>query len=294
MAMTTQNDDHDKVYALTLPQRRSSVAVFSSPHSGRDYPRALLERSHLDALTLRSSEDAFVEQLFAAAPGCGAPLIAARYPRAWIDLNRSADELDPALVAGAPKAPRSPRINAGLGVIPRVVSESRAIHHGKISLSEAERRIAACYRPYHAKLRELLDQAHRPAGMAILFDCHSMPHDALSGAPRIRGSRPEIVLGDRFGASCDRWVMDAALDIFTGAGFRVARNSPFAGGYITQAYGRPSRRYHAIQVEIDRSIYMDERRIEKRADFAVVQRQISDIIRKLCQLGTDSLSVAAE
>ena len=283
-----------QTYYLSEPHRFSTAAVFSSPHSGAEYPSDLVKRSHLTPKQLRSSEDAFVDQLFGAAPGCGAPLISARYPRAWIDLNRAPDEIDPALVAGAPRAPRSPRINAGLGVIPRVVSESRVIMHGKIAMSEAERRITACYHPYHMRLRALLDRAHAMAGMAVLFDCHSMPHDALLGAPRVRGATPEIVLGDRFGASCDRWLIDAALELFVSAGFRVARNTPFAGGYITQAYGRPSRGFHAIQIEIDRSIYMIEGEIEKRPDFANVQRQISDIVRKLCQIGAMPVSVAAE
>lgn len=292
--MTLPTLTSSEIFDLCLPQKPLTPAVFSSPHSGSSYPRELLDRSHLTAEQLRSSEDAFVDELFSAATGCGAPLISAHYPRAWVDLNRAADELDPALIAGAPRGLRSPRINAGLGVIPRVVSEGRVIMHGKIAFSEAERRITRYYRPYHQKLRELLDLSHRRFGMAVLFDCHSMPHDALVGAPRIDGAAPEIVLGDRFGASCDRWLMDAAIDLFTQAGFRVARNTPFAGGYITQSYGRPSRQFHAIQIEIDRSIYMDERRITKSADFTTVQRKISDIVRKLCQLGPNVLSVAAE
>ncbi len=251
-------------------------------------------RSHLKPEALRSSEDAFVHELFSSVPSLGAPLLAAVMPRAWVDLNRAEDELDPALIAGVPRSRRSPRINAGLGVIPRVVAESRIIMHGKISLQEAQTRIAHSYRPYHQQLASLIETARTEHGRAILFDCHSMPHDALAGSPMVNGARPQIVLGDRFGASCDRWIMDAALDLFSAAGFRVARNAPFAGGYITQHYGRPARSVHALQIEIDRSLYMDEIKITKLPQFNSVERQLRDIIRQLAQLGQSAMPIAAE
>ena len=282
------------VYALTRPESRPAPIVFSSPHSGRDYPTELLLRTHLDRRTLRSSEDAFVDELFATAPDYGAHLIAAHLPRAWVDLNRSASELDPALVSGAPRAPRSPRINAGLGVIPRVVSEARVIMHGKIALTEAVRRIERYHRPYHDALDALLREARAQWGHAVLFDCHSMPHDALAGAPRVNGFAPDIVLGDRFGAACDRSVMEQAAAAFTDAGFRVARNAPFAGGYITQTYGRPMRGIHALQIEIDRRLYMDERRIERSRKFRAVAERLDSVIAQLCRVQPDSVSLAAE
>lgn len=235
-----------------------------------------------------------MHELFASAPEHGAVLLAARVPRAWIDLNRAEAELDPALVAGAPRSGRSPRINAGLGVIPRVVAESRIIMHGKISMDEARHRIATCHRPYHTALAAEMRRSRDAHGLAVLFDCHSMPHEALAGSPMINGARPEIVLGDRFGASCDRWLMDAAMDIFASAGFRVVRNAPFAGGYITQHYGRPSRNLHALQIEIDRSLYMDEARVERARGFAAIERRLRGIIRQLSEIGRDSLSIAAE
>lgn len=284
----------DSVYELTLPASGNSPAVFSSPHSGACYPRTLLDRTHLPMVALRSSEDAFVDELFASAPDFGAPLLAARVPRAWIDLNRAADELDPALIAGAPKAPRSPRINAGLGVVPRVVAESRLIMQGKISLREAKERIATCHEPFHQTLKSLLETTRDKQGLAILFDCHSMPHEALIGSPMVNGQRPEIVLGDRFGASCDRWITTAALDLFSAAGFRVARNAPFAGGYITQNYGRPRRGIHAIQIEIDRALYMDEAKVRKNQGFPSVQRRLRSIIRQLADLGRSTMPIAAE
>jgi N-formylglutamate amidohydrolase len=284
----------EPVYDLQMPQAPTSCAVFNSPHSGADYPRAMLERSRLDPLQLRSSEDAFVDELFAEAPGHGAPLLSARVARACVDLNRAPDELDPALIAGASRRLMNPRIAAGLGVIPRVVAEGRAIIEGKLPLAEAQRRLATYYQPYHARLAALLEQSRTCFGQAVLFDCHSMPHDALASAPAVWGRRPDVVLGDRFGAACERWVIDAATDIFRAEGFAVARNAPFAGGYITQHYGRPHARVHALQIEIDRALYMDEGRIEKRADFDEIRRRIGRAVAELARLGGARLPMAAE
>jgi N-formylglutamate amidohydrolase len=284
----------DKVYALAMPDELRSCAVFSSPHSGADYPAALLEASLLTPLQLRSSEDAFVDELFGAAPAHGAPLIAARVPRACIDLNRAPDDLDPALIAGTSRRFLNARIAAGLGVIPRVVGEGRPIMHGKLTLAEAQRRIADCWHPYHGKLRELVAAARSAFGAAILFDCHSMPHDALNAAPLVRGRRPEVVLGDRFGVACDRTVVDAAAEAFADAGFAVARNAPFAGGYITQTYGRPQQGVHALQIEIDRSLYMDEVRVERRPDFHEVASLLDRVVTGLAALGPRPLPMAAE
>jgi N-formylglutamate deformylase len=292
--MGSDSDSSPSVFNLDRPAEQISSAVFSSPHSGAEYPKDMLARTHLSDQALRSSEDAFIDELVASAPAYGAPLISARMPRAWIDLNRAADELDPALIAGAPKANRSPRINAGLGVIPRVVSDSRIIMSGKMTLSEAKARVEAYHKPYHQTLDALLTETRDMFGHAILFDCHSMPHDALAGSTMVNGARPEIVLGDRFGASCERWVMDAAMDIFANAGFRVVRNAPFAGGYITQTYGRPSRGIHALQIEIDRSLYMDEPSVTKSQRFPSFQRQLNEIVRKLARIGREQLSIAAE
>jgi N-formylglutamate deformylase len=281
-------------FTLKMPAERRSCAVFSSPHSGSDYPAAFLGRSLLDPLQIRSSEDAFVDELFAGAPEAGAPLIAARMPRAWVDLNRAPDDLDPALIAGASRRFLNPRIAAGLGVIPRVVADGRPIIEGKLPLSEAQRRIAACWQPYHQRLRALLAEAREAFGMAVLFDCHSMPHDALAAAPLVAGRRPEVILGDRFGAACDRWLLDLAAEAFAVAGFVVARNAPFAGGYITQAYGRPGQGVHALQIEIDRALYMDEGRITRLPAFADVSERLGRVTAMLAAVGPRPLRVAAE
>jgi len=281
-------------YDLALPQGVRGATVFSSPHSGNTYPDSLLARTHLSIAALRSSEDAFVDELFSAAPEYGAPLLAARYPRAFVDLNRSVEDLDPALISGIASKSRSPRINAGLGVIPRVVSDSRSIMHGKMSLSEAKARIDQVHTPYHSVLGALMRETRDQRGTAILMDCHSMPHDALVGSPLVNGVRPEIVLGDRFGASCARWITDAAVDIFAQAGFSVARNAPFAGGYITQAYGRPSQSFHTLQIEIDRALYMNEATISKNSDFGGIKERLDHIVAALAQLGSETAAIAAE
>ena len=284
----------DRAFSLTLPKNPHSCAVFSSPHSGTEYPPAFMATTRLDSMAIRSSEDAFVDELFANAPVFGAPLLAAKVPRAFVDLNRAPDELDPALVRGARVSGANPRIVAGLGVIPRVVGNGQVIRSGKISLMEAGHRLAHYYHPYHNALTELLAAQTQSFGMAILIDCHSMPAEALKAAPMINGVKPDIVIGDRFGASADRWVTDAVHDIFSAAGFIVARNAPFAGGYITQHYGRPSRQIHAVQIEINRGVYMDEARIERQRHFDIVRQKISRITAEITALGPKRLNIAAE
>ena len=234
--------------------------------------------SVLDDFVLRSSEDAFVDELFGAAPGLGAPLIAARIPRAFVDLNRGPEELDPALIEGVRKVSHNPRISSGLGVVPRVVANGRAIYRGKLSLVEAQNRIGSYWYPYHVALKGLMQESRLAFGQAVLVDAHSMPHEALEIHLRGGQARPDVVLGDRFGAAAGREVMDLIEAAFVGAGLRVARNAPFAGAYITQTYGRPSMGMHAVQVEIDRSLYMDEKRIEKRPDFEAFKALMGEVV----------------
>lgn len=280
-------------YHLTEPDELSTATVFSSPHSGRAYPPELLSRSRLDPHALRASEDAFLDDIFASAPLWGAPLLAATAPRAYVDLNRGPEELDPAVVRGVRATGLNPRVAAGLGVIPRIVAEGRPIYSGKIPLEEARARIAARHTPYHSRLEALMSQASEAFGYAVLFDCHSMPSDALRAAPRIKGARPEIVLGDRFGTSADRGVMQAAVAAFEAAGFVVACNAPFAGGHITQRYGRPSMSWHAIQIEIDRGLYLDQTTIEPNEGFDAFVGAMERIVPALCAIGR-SEALAAE
>lgn len=281
-------------FTLHRPARLSTPVVFSSPHSGRDYPADFVASSPLAAHVLRSSEDAYVDELFLPAVDCGAPLLAAKAPRAFIDLNRAADELDPAVIDGIERAPHNPRVSSGLGVIPRVVSGGRNIYRGKLSLRDAEQRISQHWHPYHRALRGLMEESHAAFGRAVLVDCHSMPHEAIESHARPGQSRPEVVLGDRFGAAAARDVVERLEAAFAAAGLRVARNSPFAGAYIAQAYGRPSRGFHVVQVEIDRALYMDEARIEKRRDFEAFRALITGVIVDITGGFAEGTALAAE
>ncbi|PJF10177.1 N-formylglutamate amidohydrolase [Pseudorhodobacter sp. MZDSW-24AT] len=283
-----------EAFTLYQPRRRETPVVFSSPHSGRAYPPAFLAESVLDAHMIRSSEDAFVDELFMSAPDFGAPLIAATAPRAYVDLNRAADEMDASVVEGVPRSPHNPRVASGLGVIPRVVSGGRQIYRGKIPLEEAEARIKRHWTPYHAALRQLTEASHSQFGQSILVDCHSMPHEAIEAHSRPGQARPEVVLGDRFGAAAARDVVDQIEAAFRRAGLRVSRNAPFAGAYIAQTYGRPSRGYHVVQVEIDRALYMDEAQILPSADFEAFRALISGVVAEITRIGRLQVPLAAE
>ena len=281
-------------FRLTRPVRQETCVIFSSPHSGRDYDADFLASSQLGALQLRSSEDAYVDRLFSRAPLNGAPLIAARAPRALIDLNRAADELDPAVIEGIARAAHNPRISSGLGVIPRVVAGGRTIYSGKITLAEAERRLRRHWHPYHAALQALFDETHAEFGEAILIDCHSMPHEAIDAHARPGQPKPEVVLGDRFGAAASREVVDQIESAFASAGFRVVRNSPFAGAYIAQHYGRPLSRKHVVQVEIDRALYLDEVRVEPLPGFSAFCVKMNRVVAEIARIGRRAVPMAAE
>lgn len=284
-----------QAYHLTMPDVRSTSVVFASPHSGCEYPWSFSRRSILDQHVLRSSEDAFVDRLFASAPLQGAPLLSAVAPRAWVDVNRSRDELDSALIEGVKKNAHNPRIASGLGVIPRVVANGRAIYRGKITLREAEARLDEVWQPWHDALHTLLTDSIGLFGSAILIDCHSMPHEAIESISHPRGQRPDIVLGDRFGAAAGADIVDQVESAFTQAGLRVARNAPFAGAYVTQHYGRPGRCQHVIQVEIDRALYMNEALVRPNNNFGAFKSLIDDVVEKICLIGrNDTMAVAAE
>ena len=281
-------------FRLLMPVSRTSSVVFASPHSGRDYTADFMARTVLDERVIRSSEDAFVDQLFECAPAMGAPLLAATAPRAFVDLNRSHDELDPALIEGVGRASHNPRITSGLGVIPRVVAGGRAIYRGKMPLAEADARIAEYWKPYHAALQKLLNDQISLFGEAVLIDCHSMPHEAIDGFGPAGAARPQVVLGDRFGASSAARIVDRIEAAFVAGGLRVARNAPFAGAFITQNYGRPSRGQHVVQIEIDRSLYMDEATVRPNRNFAAVKRLITGVVADIVDVGRRDVPLAAE
>jgi N-formylglutamate amidohydrolase len=290
--MPRLRDTTTEAFVLQRPFRQAGPLVFASPHSGRDYPADFLARAVLDRQAIRSSEDAFVDHLFDSAPRLGAPLLVARAPRAFIDLNRAADELDPAVIEGIHRVPHNPRVSSGLGVIPRVVAGGRQIYRGKLSLAEADRRISRFWHPYHEALAKLIDETRSAFGSAVLIDCHSMPHEAIEAHSRPGQPRPEVVLGDRYGVAAGQDVMDRVQAAFEASGLRVVRNAPFAGAYVAQAYGRPLRGVHVVQVEIDRALYMNEARVEPLPGFAAFRELITGVVAELVR--PSGLALAAE
>ncbi len=273
--------------------------VFNSPHSGRAYPADFVAASRLDRLTLRRSEDCFIDELFSWCTGLGAPLLKANFPRAYLDVNREPFELDPDMFVDRLPAHAntgSPRVAGGLGTIPRIVCEHEEIYRAPLAYSEAEARIARLYRPYHAALAGLIDSAATKCGWALLIDCHSMPSSAAPPVHASGGARADIVLGDRYGSSCDPGLAGLLDDLFTASGLRVAHNKPYAGGYITQTYGQPRYQRHAVQVEVNRGLYLNERTLTKAAAFSPLRALLAEIFaRFIASLPTGATTrIAAE
>jgi len=270
-------------FDLLEPVHQTAPVVFASPHSGADYPPEFVAASRLDPLALRKSEDSFVDELFAAAPAMGAPLLRARFPRAYLDANREPFELDPRMFADRLPAyvnTRSPRVAAGLGTIARVVSSGADIYRSKLRFDEALHRVNACYRPYHAALAGAIDRTLARFGVCLLIDCHSMPSvggpaDADSGRRRV-----DIVLGDCHGTSCDRQLTELARRTLGQRGYVVRRNVPYAGAYTTRHYGAPQRGVHALQIEINRALYMDEASFRKTPGFARLAGDLGALIEE--------------
>lgn len=266
-----------------------SPFVFNSPHSGRTYPRSFVSLSRLDTMTLRRSEDAFVDELFGGVIELGAPLMHARFPRAFVDVNREAYELDPSMFDGRLPSfanTRSMRVAGGLGTIARIVADGAEIYSTPISVAEGLDRIERYYKPYHRALRGLVEQAHNAYGTAVVVDCHSMPSARVTQENR---RRPDFVLGDRYGTSCVSILTDVAQETLQRLGYTVARNKPYAGGYITETYGNPSTGLHALQIEINRSLYMDELRYVRAGGFAWLVADISQLCRRLMSISVEAL-----
>ena len=286
----------DPGFEVIEPDVLSCPLVFSSPHSGAVYPRRFLERSRLSQLQLRRSEDAFVDALFEGGRGLGAPMIRALFPRTYLDLNREPYELDPRMFDGRLPAyanTRSIRVAGGLGTIPRVVGQAQEIYAARLPMDEALARIDRHYKPYHARLRGLIDRAQQNFGIAVLVDCHSMPSGAASAGVDPAGAassapdrasasaRADFVLGDRHGASCASVLIEAAEAELRAFGFRVARNKPYAGGFITEHYGDPAANRHAIQIEVSRSLYMDELAVARSERFAEIRAALTQLAAAL-------------
>ncbi|MEM9707133.1 MAG: N-formylglutamate amidohydrolase [Pseudomonadota bacterium] len=293
--ISTEDGENSRPIEVVKPGRLAHPVIFASPHSGRDYPGEFLRMSRLDRHALRQSEDGYVDLLFNAAPRFEAPFLRALFPRAYVDVNRAPNELDQRMFADAlPESAesRSSRVIAGLGVIPRIVADGHDIYGRKLKFFEARRRLAACYEPYHKALRGLIDDAVAEFGCAVVIDCHSMP--SAGGAPLTPGDRPiDFVLGDRFGASCAASLTSLVERFLVKAGYHVARNAPYAGGYVAAAYGKPARGVHVLQIEINRALYLDERRLARTDGFDPLRDQMVELIGALTKLDPGALKNAA-
>lgn len=267
------------------PGVAATPLVFATPHSGRLYPESLMLASRLNADTIRRSEDAYVDTLIGAAPTHGVTVIAARLARAWLDVNREAWELDasmfedevPAYARGV-----TAKVAAGLGSIARVVGDGQEIYRRKLTFAEASDRVEAVHVPYHAALVALLTAARRRHGAAVLVDWHSMPSAAV-------GAGCDIVLGDRFGAACSPMAIRLVEQGLRDLGYRVLRNAPYAGGYTTQHYGRPDRGVHALQIEINRALYMDEKTLSPAVGFARLKGDLESLFGALARMDMTAL-----
>ena len=275
------------------PARQTLPLVLASPHSGRDYPTDFIAASRLDPLALRRSEDSFVDKLFIAAPRLGAPLLAARFPRAYLDPNREAWELDPAMFLDALPDfvnAHSPRVRMGLGTIARIVASGEEIYRKKLCFAEARRRVEELYHPYHRALEQLLAATETQFGGYLLLDCHSMPSAAWTAGAR---DAADIVLGDCHGKSCAPQIRGAACRFLARRGFSVAINQPYAGGFTTEHYGCPTRHRHALQIEINRALYMDERTYRQKPSFAGLAEELALFVTQLGEVAQSCLPQAA-
>lgn len=241
---------------VVLGPRTPTRFIFASPHSGTIYPSQMDAAPDLSEASLRSAEDALVDRLITPGIDLGATVILARLGRAWVDLNRDPADLDPLLIDGAAEGAVSARTAAGYGVIPRLSGDGRALYSRRLTLEEARGRIAGTHAPYHAALAERMQAARAQYGEAVLVDWHSMPARATQGAGGARG--PDVVLGDRHGSACSAELTRRLRRAFEALGWRVALNQPYAGGWTTQRWGRPSEGFHAIQIELNRALYFDE------------------------------------
>ncbi|WP_457584251.1 N-formylglutamate amidohydrolase [Ensifer canadensis] len=272
-----------ELFEVLEPASQRIPFVFNSPHSGRSYAQAFLDQSRLDALAIRRSEDHYVDELFQNATFLGAPMLLAHFPRAFLDVNREPYELDPRMFDG-PVPPHanisSMRVAGGLGTVPRLVAENMEIYRGRFPVEDALARIETIYKPYHATLRKLIARTHVQFGLSVLIDCHSMPGNVhLPGSAQ----RPDFIIGDRYGTSAAAELSRMAVDLLAELGYTVARNKPYAGGFITEHYGRPSRGLHALQIEINRGLYVDETTLVRKPGFGALVADLTSFIASLAR-----------
>jgi N-formylglutamate amidohydrolase len=283
----------DPPYEIVTPEHQLLPLVLASPHSGDIYPKRFLAESQLDTLSLRRSEDSFVDRLFAPSVALGVPLLRARFPRAYVDVNREPYELDPRMFAD--NLPdyvnvKSSRVASGLGTVPRLGANGREIYVHKLRFAAAAHRIETLYRPYHRALERLVEETRQRFGMCLLIDCHSMP--SVGGrVDRDSGQRrKDVVLGDCHGSACAPLLVEQVEHSLRSLSWSVKRNDPYAGGFTTHHYGRPADGVHALQIELNRALYMDEGTIKPTADFAMVAARLTEFIRALADADLSSLA----
>jgi len=285
--VTAENDFPDGFFALQQPVSLQMPFVFNSPHSGRIYPERFLRMSRLDRFAIRRSEDSYVDDLFGGVVPLGAPLLSAQFPRAYLDVNREPFELDPKMFREPLPAhvnSRSARVVGGLGTVPKLVGEGQEIYRSRIAYNEAAARIDSYYLPYHHQLGQLLANTMTAFGSAVLVDCHSMPTSVRNADT---GARPDFIIGDRFGTSASSSLSQTAIVLLTSMGYSVAHNRPYAGGFITEHYGRPAEGVHAIQIEINRGLYMNERTLQKTVGFEPLAEDLTRFCAALAAIWSD-------
>ncbi|MDV7340660.1 N-formylglutamate amidohydrolase [Terasakiella sp. A23] len=289
---TETRDAIDAPFNLLRPKSQSAPVIYASPHSGDHYPRDFIKSSLLDPIALRRSEDAFVHEIYESCLKFGSPLLKANFPRAYVDPNREPFELDPSMfdeVLPSFVNIDSVRALAGLGTVAKVVTNGANIYRDKLKFAEVRQRIERLYHPYHAALRQMIDDTCAIFGGCLLIDCHSMPS---IGGPMDQdngNNRTDIILGDRFGTSCAEWISDLAQQILEDQGFVVKRNRPYAGGYTTYHYGNPKQHVHTLQIELNRVLYMNEENITRLPELQDVKRRIRPLIEELSAIDARSL-----
>ncbi|MGA9089881.1 MAG: N-formylglutamate amidohydrolase [Bradyrhizobium sp.] len=287
--MTLFDGELSPPFEIVEPAAWRAPIIFNSPHSGSVYPEHFLSASRIDLAALRRSEDSFMDELIAGLSHRGFPTVSVNFPRSYVDVNREPYELDPRMFSGRLPSfanTRSMRVAGGLGTIPRVVGDGQEIYRERLSVDDALARIEALYKPYHRALRRLINQAHQAFGTAVLVDCHSMPSVGVS---RDEPRRPDVVIGDRYGTSCAPLLADMVEETMSRLGYSVGRNKPYAGGFITEHYGNPASGLHTVQLELNRAIYMDERRRERSARFPQVAGDFAILAEALAAVPLDDL-----
>jgi N-formylglutamate amidohydrolase len=287
--MTQLEGEMSPPFEIVEPAEWRAPIIFNSPHSGSVYPHDFLNASRIDLAALRRSEDSFMDELIGGLSARGFPTVRVNFPRSYVDVNREPYELDPRMFIGRLPSfanTRSMRVAGGLGTIPRVVGDGQEIYRERISVDDALARIEALYKPYHRALRRLINKAHQAFGVVVLVDCHSMPSIGVS---RDEPRRPDVVIGDRYGTSCAPLLPDMVEETMRALGYSTARNKPYAGGFITEHYGNPASGLHTVQVELNRAIYMDERRRERGPRFEQVAKDFGLLADALAAIPLDEL-----